>query len=274
MKSTIKQSNKKGAFTIIELLTVMSIIVILIGLLVPAMNKVRQYARMVKQKNQFHSIGVAIELFNAEQDGYPPSSENGDYCGSMKLCEAIMGQDLLGFHPDSRFTSDAAVLYPPTPDADNLKTRKGPYLLPESANAYRLEDLYSDTGPYKSNPFVLCDVYTRVIHKVTGKRIGMPILYYTANTSKTGHSMEAVGKGDAIYDYHDNHELVARGLPWEPPPGGPKHKLFEDPETFYTSTLNDKIAIPRPCRSDTYILLSAGFDGEYGTGDDVFNFDR
>ena len=41
MKPTINQARKKRAFTIVELLTVMSIIVILIGLLVPALNKVK-----------------------------------------------------------------------------------------------------------------------------------------------------------------------------------------------------------------------------------------
>jgi hypothetical protein len=29
----------------------------------------------------------------------------------------------------------------------------------------------------------------------------------------------------------------------------------------------------QPYRSDTYILLSAGYDGEYGTVDDIFNFE-
>jgi len=106
VKSIAKKTNKKAAFTIIELLTVMSVIVILISLLIPALNRVRRYAKLVTQKNQFHSISVAMGLFNAEEDCYPDSGkedEDGEpYCGAMKLCEAMMGQDLLGFHPDSR----------------------------------------------------------------------------------------------------------------------------------------------------------------------------
>ena len=69
MKPVIKQTSQKKAFTIVELLTVMSVIIILIGILVPAMNRVRRYAREVKQRAQFHSIDVAMEFFNAEWDG-------------------------------------------------------------------------------------------------------------------------------------------------------------------------------------------------------------
>ena len=109
MKAITRKSNSKGAFTIVELLTVMSIIVILISLLVPALNKVRRYAREVKQSAQFHAIAVALELFSNEFDGYPDSEPNDgddiDYCGAMKLTEAMLGQDLLGFHPHSLFLS-------------------------------------------------------------------------------------------------------------------------------------------------------------------------
>lgn len=137
------RQSKSRAFTIIELLTVMSIIVILIGLLVPALNQVRRYALGVKQNAQFNAIRAALELFRTESGGdYPESSardsDNLPYCGAMKLCEAMMGQDLLGYHPQSRFlvsssfTTSTNQLYR-LPQTDlrfttNLKERKGPYL--------------------------------------------------------------------------------------------------------------------------------------------------
>ena len=42
---------------------------------------------------------------------------------------------------------------------------------------------------------------------------------------------------------------------------------------FYKNTRDEKVSvIPRPKMVDSYILISAGYDGLYGTRDDVFNF--
>ena len=296
MKSNVKQSNRKAAFTIVELLTVMSIIVILIGLLVPALNKVKQYAYDVKQQAQFHSIDAAIELFNSEFDGYPDSDaldpDGAQYCGAMKLCEAMMGRDLMGFHPDSIFRSSQAsddILYPP-PSADpiayrnSLSARKGPYLPLENANAYQLMDLYEEIGPFAGENFVLCDVFRRVTHIQSGKKVGMPILYYKANTANIQHDFINPDNPQNIYDYTDNQFLVMLGKPWNPPSkGGTPHRLAietgqQPGYRFYMNTTNDKVlsssrAAVRPYRADTYILISAGSDGEYGTPDDICNFD-
>lgn len=308
MKLMVKQSKKRAAFTIVELLTVMSIIIILIGLLVPGLNKVRRYAKLVSQKNQFYSIGKALELFNNEWDGYPPSDAEDDqgaaYCGAMKLAEAMMGQDLLGFHPDSRFRADGSYngggknLYDEgdwsdTEWTDNLKARRGPYLPLEGANAYRLKDLYGsgNTGRFDEELFVLCDIYTRVTNLETGERVGMPILYYKADTAGIKHDPNDLpttptdNKGQ-IYNYLDNDELVLLGMPWRGGTSGPAHPMASsgttsdgqsaDPKKFYESTKNEQITIEagRPYRVDSYILISAGFDGEYGTPDDVFNFEK
>jgi hypothetical protein len=85
----------------------------------------------VKQKAQFHLFNAAIELSNNEFDAYPPSDANDPtgqpYCGAMKLVEALMGQDLLGFHVKSAYRADGldpnslTPLYPPEPDAANLQ---------------------------------------------------------------------------------------------------------------------------------------------------------
>ena len=287
MKSIVKQSNRKAAFTIIELLTVMSIIVILISVLVPSLNNVRKYAKKVKQLAQFNSMQSAIELFSNENDGYPPSSAldgtGQAYGGAMKLCETMMGLDLLGFHPDSVFRADgldaAGVrsIYLTTPD--NIKARMGTLLQFENANAYRLGvDIYGpgNTAPFNENAFVLCDVYTRDMR--TGQKTGMPILYYKADTSNYRHDPENFpplisDSNGNIYNYYDNQDLVLLGKPWEETGKASTHSLV-DPLRFYRNTENSQITIVRrPYRTDSYILLSAGFDGEYGTADDICNFD-
>ncbi|MHC4109720.1 MAG: type II secretion system protein [Planctomycetota bacterium] len=291
MKPIAKQSNKEAAFTIVELLTVMSIIIILMGLLAPAMNRVRRHAKWVAQKNQFHSIDVALEMFRTEFDGYPDSGATDSatppqpYCGALKLSEAMLGQDLLGFHPDSRFRSDGIDGVPPPlgPNplyvpATEIARKENVYLKLEQANAYELNNIYPNiattTPTFNGDRFVLCDVYTRVMNMTTGKRIGMPILYYKAHTSLVAHDRINLANTQNIYKYQDNHDLVKVGKPWNPPPTGPDHTLYSDPLQFYRSTWNEKITtISKPYRSDSYILISAGFDGEYGTPDDVFNFE-
>ena len=300
MKPTVTQTKGRGAFTIVELLTVMSIIVILIGLLVPALNKVKHFATDVRQKAQLHSMDAAIELFNSEFDGYPPStavdSMNQPYCGAMKLCEALMGQDLLGFHTNSVFRRDGLdaagklALYPPNIDGmtpalreSNLRARKGPFLQAENANAFRLQDIYgTNIGPYLGTTFVLCDVYSRQMS--SGQKTGMPILYYKADTANSYHDpnlaqgMTPVDSKGNIYNYLDNQELLKLGKPWQAVGGtgsgvSATHRMV-DPVRFYRNTRSTQISTTqRPLRADTFILMSAGWDAEYGTADDIYNFE-
>lgn len=248
-------------FTIIELMTVMSVIIILIGLLVPGLNALKQYARKVTQKNQFYAIGVALETFNAEWDGYPESRPGISPCGATQLAEAMVGRDLLGYDPKGDY------------DTSDLSGRRL-YLPIEKANAYKLEDLYQSFAPFTGEEYVLCDVYTNVEHLITGKLVGMPILYFKANTSNQLHDFQK--PEESIYNYLNNKELVRLGMPWNPPPGGPRHRMEEDPMRFYLNTWNDKINVEpmmRPYRADSFILISAGPDGEYGSSDDICNFE-
>ncbi|MFC1676847.1 type II secretion system protein [Planctomycetota bacterium] len=277
MKVNCEKRTKKTGFTIVELLTVMSVIILLISLLVPALNEVKRFAKGVKQKAQFHSISVALDLFNAEQEGYPPSSQEdasgNPYCGAMKLAEAMVGKDLRGFNPLSTFSFSDDGKNQNYYTGDTLEGRRS-YLNLEGIDAMQIQDLYGEADciakGFDPCEVVLCDIYRRPT-TATGKKAGMPVLYYRANTSNTGHDPNSSDFAvDNIYNYYDNHILTELNsynvIELNP--------LYNNFSLFYRITQNKRVNIDTPRRADSYILMSAGMDGLYGTGDDVFNFEK
>jgi hypothetical protein len=223
--------SRRGGFSLVELLTVIFIITLLIGILVPSLSAARNAAKKMTTKKALDSIKVGLEMFKNDNgpdfpqtNGYPPSfahppiagyafhPELGEFpfleknpvvTGAQWLPAMLMGVDQLGYIKRSNVPNKDNLQKLPwkwyTPDPLNegkpLQPRGGPYADTNSLVVKKMKDL-----PGRPNTTLFTSWNDIQDLPVVVDAFDQPILYYAANAhGRESNMVEDARKVDNNY---------------------------------------------------------------------------
>jgi prepilin-type N-terminal cleavage/methylation domain-containing protein len=86
---------RRRAFTLVEMLVVLALIGIVLGLLLPAVQAVREAANRTQCANNLHQIGIACLAYETDHKTLPPSHNINQGASWMVLILPYVEQDTL-----------------------------------------------------------------------------------------------------------------------------------------------------------------------------------
>lgn len=324
-------SRGRPGFTLVELLTVIAVIMLLIGILIPALSAARTQAKKTATAGLLKSIDVGCEMFSGDFKHYPQSRgynpfEGGDVVlnGAQWLALQLVGADRRGYvnpvvendSDGNRVIDDADWLDWYSLQPQRQYTRMGPYADVDAKSTRTVEQILSTDPEIRTIPEPLMGDAAggaggssqwnngRIPFFIDA--FGYPVLYYRANPKVDAPFTTGTPSGDFVvgrYDQTDNMFFTASdgnngryggmsGPGWDLSASGLDHPLGEfgyvpdqtswpEPRTFaafvcdaniYETTAVSSGGRLWPYKPDSFLLISAGSDAVYGTGDDVTNF--
>ena len=153
MRISLQPQNQRSAFTLVELLVVIAIIGILVGMLLPAVQQVREAARRTSCLNNLKQLGLAIHGYEGVTQQIPPSRQADRFLTWPIVLMPFMEQnntfDLFDLRSAYRNQETAAI----TSEVPTLfcPTRRGPGVDSISLSEREPDDPVGATGDYAGN---------------------------------------------------------------------------------------------------------------------------
>ena len=119
---------RKQGFTLVELLVVIAIIGILVSMLLPAVQNIREAARRTECSNKIRQVGIALQNYNTTNEHFPPGWRSDSGWGWMAHTLPFIEKTTLA----KRFNLTSVLLDPLY--SDSVKTGVSGLICPSSGN--------------------------------------------------------------------------------------------------------------------------------------------
>jgi prepilin-type N-terminal cleavage/methylation domain-containing protein len=275
MSINTKYSPRRRAFTLIEIMVVIGIIVVLAALLIPAVNAARNSAKRTATSTQMRSIALACESYYTMFNSYPGALPETAYgaATTFSSSQALVVSLTRAFYraADPLPATDATASAPVAAFPDYIVS-KNPAISPRdySTNPYKTYDPFVNPTPAQLSTSMNVSAFLEMpafVDSAYGND-ALPILYYRAarkydpTVSAMATVLDNSGSGVAAF-YYDANKYVADRAAGKPGVLGTCGLSNLDNTTNLQALLFQTVS-GKPVAKGAFVLISASTDRYYG----------